>query len=191
MIFPGFTEALWLTKDSLNMPWQFITSIFLHANIAHLLYNLFALVFFGFMVEKLIGSKKFFYLFFISGIFANIISFNFYNASLGASGAIMALLGCLAILRPMMTVFAFGIIMPMFILAIVWIAGSVLGIFGLGDSGTGHIAHLSGVLIGVLYGFFLRLKKKEEKQQTSFTSSRKIIIPENSMRAWEDFYIKS
>jgi len=32
----------------------------------------------------------------------------------------------------------------------------VLGIFGLGEQGVGHLAHLSGILLGILYGLFLK-----------------------------------
>jgi len=174
-----------LTSQAISKPWQFVTSIFLHANISHLFYNLFALILFGFILEKIIGSKKFIFIFLFSGIIANLIAFNFYPSSLGASGAIYGILGCLAVLRPGMTVWAFNLPMPMFIAAIIWAAGSVLGIFGLGDPTTGHIAHLSGIGIGVLYGLFLKLRyKKDNKNKIIYTT--KINLPENYMRSWED-----
>ncbi len=184
-IVPGFTETFLLTSDSLDSPWRFLTAVFLHGSIVHLFYNLFALVLFGIMLESLIGSKKFLWLFLISGILANVASFWFYPSSLGASGAIMAVIGCLAILRPLMTVWAFNLPMPMFIAAIIWVGGSVMGIFGFGDQSTGYIAHLAGIVIGLLYGFYLRLKfpSSEKKEQ-------KIIIDEDSMRRWEDWHLR-
>jgi len=186
---PLFTQTFILSSDALFKPWQFLSAIFLHGSLTHLLYNLFALFIFGLILERTIGSKKFVLLFLISGILANIFSFSFYPNSLGASGAIMALVGCLAVLRPMMAVFAFGIILPMFAVAIVWVIGSFLGIFGFGDQGVGYIAHLSGLFIGVLYGFFLRLKYKRENHSV-YSSTRRIVIPEDTMRNWEDFYMK-
>lgn len=180
-IIPNFTETFMLTSEALTKPWQFITAIFLHGSITHLFYNLFALILFGFILEKIIGSKKFLLLFLISGIIANIISFPFYNASLGASGAIYAIMGCLALLRPGMTVWVFNLPMPMFIAAIIWTAGSIMGIFGFGDAGTGHIAHLSGIFLGVVYGIYLRIKYPRKRN-----IENKIIIHEESMRNWED-----
>ncbi len=194
-IIPGFTETFLLTSDAITKPWQFLTSIFLHGSLAHLAYNMFALVFFGLILESMIGSKKFLLLFILSGILANIVSFPFYESSLGASGAIMGVLACVAVLRPMMTVWAFGMIMPMFILAIIWAAGSFLGIFGFGDQGTGYIAHLGGLVIGTLYGFYLRFfrikrENQEQKGIRVYNFSNKIQIPEEDMRKWEDRFMK-
>ena len=187
-LIPGFTQIFLLSSDALSRPWQFLTAIFLHGSITHLLYNLFALVLFGIILEKFIGSKRFLALFLVSGILANIVSFMFYPSSLGASGAIMAIIGALAIIRPMMVVWAFNLPMPMFVLAIIWMAGSVLGVFGIGDTSTGYWAHLSGIFIGVLYGVFLRLKysflfgKKVQREQE--------VISEDYMKMWEDRHLK-
>lgn len=189
-IIPGFTETFLLSSDAMSKPWQFLTSIFLHGSIAHLAYNMFALVFFGLMLESLIGSKKFLLLFVLSGIIANIISFPFYDSSLGASGAIMGILACVAVLRPMMTVWAFGMIMPMFILAIIWAIGSFLGIFGFGDQETGYIAHLGGLIIGAFYGISIRFLFKKKEGVKVYNFSNKIHIPEEDMRKWEDRFMR-
>ena len=185
-LIPGFTESFLLTSNSLTEPWRFLTAIFLHGSIVHLFYNLFALVLFGIMLESLIGSKRFLWLFLISGILANVASFWFYPSSLGASGAIMAIIGCLAVLRPLMTVWAFSLPMPMFIAAILWVGGSVMGIFGFGDQSTGYIAHLGGIVAGLVYGFYLRLKYNQGPK----ISQPKIIIDEDSMRRWEDWHLR-
>lgn len=178
-----------LTPDALIKPWQFFTAVFLHGGVAHLFYNLFALFLFGFMLEKLIGSRKFFWLFILSGILANIFSFMIYpnTNALGASGAIMAVIGVVAVLRPMMTVWAFNLPMPMFIAAILWAAGSFLGIFGFGDQSVGHMAHLSGIFIGIFYGVYLRLRYS---RKTRIVDSHKIIIDEGAMRNWEDYNLR-
>lgn len=184
---PLFTQTFILSQDALIKPWQFLSAIFLHGSVIHLAYNLFALFIFGLILERTIGSRKFLLLFLISGIIANVFTFYFYPNSLGASGAIMAVIGCLAVLRPMMAVFSFGVILPMFAVAIVWIIGSFLGIFGFGDQGVGYIAHLSGLFIGVLYGFFLRLKNKDNNFSV-YSSDKKVVIPEDTMRGWEKVY---
>lgn len=192
LLVPGFTEMFYLTSEALASPWQFITAIFLHGGVAHLVYNLFALIVFGFMLEFLIGSKRFLVLYLFAGIFANLVSFMFYPSSLGASGAIMALIGCMAVLKPMMTVWAFNLPMPMFVLAIIWVVGSIMSVFGLGDANTGHIAHLSGIVIGLAYGFYLRMKKQKRDSggNNQISYQRKIDLPENYMQAWENYHLK-
>ena len=183
LIIPGFTELFVLNQLSYTEIWRFVSSIFLHGSIAHLFYNLFALALFGFILEKLIGSNKFLLVFFFSGIIANIISINFYASSLGASGAIMGILGCLAVIKPMMMVWAFGFPMPMFIASILWVIGDVLGALGaFGNSGIGNIAHLSGIAIGFLAGLFLREWRTAKKQL--------INMPESYMRIWENNNIR-
>lgn len=189
-IFNGFTDMFILNLKAIYeyQIWRFVTSIFLHGGVVHLLYNLFALLFFGFILERKIGSWKFVGIFFISGIIGNIIGVNFYSSSLGASGAIYGILGCLAIINPFMMVFAFGIIMPMFIAAIVWIIGDVMGVFGFGSQGTGYIAHLVGVFVGVVVGIVLRLFIRNGTRDNG--NSRKIVIDEGSIRGWEDSWMR-
>jgi membrane associated rhomboid family serine protease len=184
-IIPGFTEMFYLTNNSLASPWTFLTAVFLHGSIAHLFYNLFALILFGIMLESIIGSKRFLWLFLVSGFLANLASFWFYPSSLGASGAIMAIIGCLAVLRPLMTIWAFSLPMPMFVAAIIWIGGSVMGIFGFGDQSTGYLAHLGGIAVGLVYGFYLRLRYPQKKNL-----EQKIVLDENSIRSWEDWNLR-
>ena len=179
---PGFTDALVLNQQSFIEPWRFVTAIFLHGDITHLIYNLFALVLFGLILEKLIGSRKFLIVFIFSGIFANLISVNFYDSSLGASGAIFGIIGALAVARPLMTVWAFGLPMPMFIAAILWAAGDVIGIFA--PSGIANIAHLSGIAVGIIIAIFIKIMKPRKKSGFSYT--HKINIPEPQIRNWED-----
>jgi membrane associated rhomboid family serine protease len=183
----GFTDLFKLSENALPYIWQFLTAIFLHGSLSHLAYNLFALILFGLITERLIGSKRFLLLFFLSGILANIISWYWYPNALGASGAIMGVIGVAAAIKPLMIVWAFGMILPMFIVAILWIIGSILGIFGFGSQNIGYLAHLSGVLIGILYGLSLRLRSKRKKP--GFIFQRKIKIPENIMRRWEYNYM--
>ncbi|MCK4551261.1 MAG: rhomboid family intramembrane serine protease, partial [Candidatus Aenigmarchaeota archaeon] len=59
-------------------PWMIVTSMFLHLDFSHLFQNMFALAFFGILLEKLIGSKKFLYLYFAAGTAGSIASLVFY-----------------------------------------------------------------------------------------------------------------
>ncbi len=182
-IIPGLTEIFDLNKSVYSGEvWRYVTSIFLHASITHLLFNLFALLFFGIALESLIGSRKFLLVFFVSGILANVVSVNFYDSSLGASGAIMGIIGTATVINPMMMVWAFGVIMPIFAAAIVWVIGDLIGIFY--PQGVGNIAHLSGMGVGLLIGLLWRdWSKKEEKK-------REVMIPNQYLRFWEDRYMK-
>lgn len=178
--FNWFTELFVLNQLAYSQAWRFITAIFLHGSLSHLLYNIFALALFGFILEKIIGSRKFLVVFFASGIIANLIAVNFYNSSLGASGAIYGILGCLAFIKPLMMIWAFGLPMPMFIAAILWTAGSVLGVFM--PSNVGDIAHLSGIFVGFLIGLLLREWKRNKKELIRF--------PEGYMKVWENKYMR-
>lgn len=181
LFIPTFTNALLLNEQSWTQPWRFLTSIFLHGDIAHLLYNIFALALFGSILEKLIGGRKFLIVFFATGILANLFSINFYPSSLGASGAIFGVIGALIIVRPLMTVWAFGLPMPIFIAGILWVTGDVIGIFV--PSNVGNIAHLSGIFFGLIFGLFYRNWKPKPTHY-------KITLNENMIRDWEDNYLK-
>ena len=160
-LIPGFTEAFVLNNKTVTnyQYYRFLTAIFLHGDITHLFFNLFALFFFGIVLEKLVGSRKFFLIFLLSGIIANIISVNFYESSLGASGAIYGIMGALVVIRPFMLVWTFGMLMPIFIASILWVTADILRILGaFGPTNIGSIAHLSGILIGFLLGLLLRKK---------------------------------
>ncbi|MBD3252371.1 rhomboid family intramembrane serine protease [Candidatus Pacearchaeota archaeon] len=182
----GFTEMFVLNRKAYQGEvWRFVTSIFLHGSLTHLLFNLFALVFFGIILEKTIGSERFLIVFFLSGIFANLIAVNFYHSSLGASGAIYGVLGVITVLNPFIMVYAFGFIMPMFIAAILWIAADVLRVLGFNPGNVGAIAHLSGIFIGFLVGILLkkRLKIRKNKKQ-------KVNISDSYVDSWEKKYLR-
>jgi len=184
LVIPGFTDLFVLDQSYPNEIWRFLTAIFLHGSMGHLVANLFALALFGTILEGVIGSRKFLLVFFASGIIANIIAFWFYPSSLGASGAIYGILGALVILRPGMVVWVYGIPMPMVIAGIVWVAGGVLGLFYPSD--IGHIAHLSGIGVGAIFGLFFK-----DWREARMTSAREQIrIDESSMRNWEENYMR-
>jgi len=186
-VIPGFTDALVLNQSSLMQPWRFVSSIFLHGGVSHIVFNLFALLLFGLILEKLIGSRKFLVLYFASGIIANLIAVNFYSSSLGASGAIYGILGCLAVLRPRMVVWVYNLPMPMFVAAVVWVLAGVFGIFA--PSNVGDIAHLSGIAVGFLFGLWLRVRRKEKKVVRNY-GGLKVSIDESSARNWEDSWMR-
>ena len=60
--------AAYYPTNPLFKPWQPITYMFMHAGFTHLLFNMFAVFMFGPLLEQLMGSKKFFNYYFITGL---------------------------------------------------------------------------------------------------------------------------
>jgi len=155
--------------------WTFFTSMFMHAGFGHLLVNMISLMFIGNFVEKLIGKKRFLGLYFVGGLFAGVlfvliafftgIDFNVY--AVGASGAIFALGGLLAVLTPKLPVLVFFVIpMPM------WAAMGVLmfGLWALSVAAglpIGNTAHLGGLIVGLGYGIYLKKKYPRKTKMIS------------------------
>jgi uncharacterized protein len=165
--------------------WQLFTSMFMHANFTHLFVNMVSLFFLGSFIEKLIGRKRFFWLYMFSGLFAGflfVVLAYFFGVTdlgirifgspeifaVGASGAIFALAGLLAVLTPRLKVYVFfKIPMQMWIASLVlmfvlWAASIGAGL------PFGNTAHLGGLLVGAGYAFYL---KKKYKRKTAMISN--------------------
>ncbi len=185
----GFTELFVLDASHFMEMWRFLTAIFLHGGLGHLVLNLFALLLFGSVLEGLIGGRRFLLVFFATGIFANLIAINFYSSSLGASGAIFGIIGTLIIVRSLLVVWAFGLPMPIFIAGILWVIADVLGTVGflIGNpiDNTGNIAHLSGMLLGFIFGALWRNWANRGVRRVGG-----IELNERAMRKWEDNYLR-
>lgn len=78
-----------------NQYYRFITSIFIHIGISHILFNGYALYIFGPQIEMLMGKKKYLLFFLLTGIGGNLLTFffNFNSISAGASGSLFGLFG--------------------------------------------------------------------------------------------------
>ena len=149
-----------LTTGHPEYVWTWVVSIFAHGGITHLLFNGIALYFFGPIVERQVGSKKFTALFFASGIAAGLgqvglaLATGEQAAVLGASGAIMAIMGVLSITAPDLKVLLFFVI-PMSVRTLT-ILVAVFSLFFVASggilSGVAHFAHLVGLFIGLWYG---------------------------------------
>lgn len=164
--------------------WTFLTSMFLHVGFAHLIANMISLIFVGGFIEKLIGKKRFLYLYFIGGFIAS-LSFvlfagflgttalgdrffgNPLSLAMGASGAIFAIMGLLAILIPKMKVLVFFVIpLPMWAAMVgltffIWLLSASLSL------PVGNTAHLGGLLVGVIYGVYLKIKYPKKTKMIS------------------------
>ena len=74
--------------------WRLVTPLFLHIGLLHLMFNMYALLVLGSVVEQIYGSTRFLYLYLISGIGGAVGSALFSTAvSAGASGAIFGVAG--------------------------------------------------------------------------------------------------
>lgn len=176
---PVFTDLFILDSRLVTIRfWTLLTAIFLHSGVVHLLYNLFALALFGSILENIIGTRKFLILFFVSGLAASFASLPFYTRVLGASGAVFGIIGMLGILRPKMTVWLYHMPMPMILALFVWAIGDIIGIYA--PSGTANIAHLGGLAIGVIAGFYYYKQFRERKQK-----KEDVYIDEEKVKEWE------
>lgn len=162
-----YSHFVLVSGDIFVRPWILITHMFLHADGYHILFNMFGLYIFGLILEQRIGAKRFLFIYLLSGIIAGLLYSLFYNfilqknvIALGASAAVLGMLGVMIILLPhMKLLFFFVIPMPLWIAGIVWTAMDIFGIIF--PSGTGNIAHLLGLGCGLLYGLYLKKKKSK------------------------------
>ena len=69
--------ALYFPKNELFQPWQMLTHMFMHGNVMHILFNMFALWMFGIAVEQIFGTKKFVIFYILSGLGAALIQVAF------------------------------------------------------------------------------------------------------------------
>ncbi|MEM3091980.1 MAG: rhomboid family intramembrane serine protease [Candidatus Pacearchaeota archaeon] len=151
--------------------WTFFTSMFMHAGLIHLLANMFSLFFVGGLVEKIIGKKRYFWFYILSGFFAGvffIISELFFFSGLpavGASGAIFGLIGLLVILTPNLPVYIMLMPIPIkmkyagpIMLVVLWL----ISIFG--RIPIGNMAHFGGLIVGIIYGVYLKNKYKRKTE---------------------------
>jgi len=73
--------------------WRLITAMFLHGGLIHIGFNMMALMQFGPALEELYGSARYFFLYVVTGAFGFLVSAAMGNHSLGASGALLGLVG--------------------------------------------------------------------------------------------------
>lgn len=181
---PSITnEFALISSDVLSRPWILITSIFLHGSLDHIFFNMFALAIFGMILERIIGSRKFMLIFFITGIIASIGSVFFYDAALGASGAIMGIAGCLAMIRPKMMVYIYGIApMPMVLAVGLWALIDLVGFFSPVSTGIANIAHLTGLFSGIAFGLTWRKNFPVQKPGK--------LVSEREIDRWEEEYMR-
>ena len=152
-------EYVFVSKNAFSRPWTFVTSIFLHSDLDHLMFNMVGLAFFGYYVETVVGRKSLLIVFFSAGV-AGAFSILPLVGGLGASAAIMGTLGFLAVTNPDYPVKTFFIpwYRPALFLAILYGTFDFLYPFTLKEP-IGYGAHLAGLFMGGLLGVYWKKKR--------------------------------
>lgn len=141
-----------------HQPWTIITNLFVHGSIGHIIANMVSLYFLGSFFIRLVGDRNFLRVYFIGGIIGNIFYLFLgepFSIVVGASGAIFAIGGALALMRPNIKVLVFPIPAPLPL----WVA--IIGGF-LIISFFPHVAwqaHLGGLLSGLLAGYYFKKRR--------------------------------
>ncbi len=173
-VFTNITNTFVLFPSQiLSRPWILITSMFLHGSGSHIFYNMYGLLIFGPLLEEKIGPKRFLSLYLISGILAGlghvVLSKLIYGTAppaLGASGALMGIIGALIILMPdLRLLLFFAIPMPLWVAGILWAVIDFVGIFL--PSNVANLAHLVGLGVGLLYGLYLKKQRGNYRKRFS------------------------
>lgn len=154
--------ALFVPRSPFFHIWQPITYMFLHGSFFHLFFNMYALLMFGSVLERCIGTKKFLTFYFVCGIGAAIAhvvtlmlmksSSMIYVPTVGASGAIYGVLIGFAMFYPNSQL---TLLFPPITLkakVFVWIFVGLELLMGVTETADGiaHFAHLGGMVIGYL-----------------------------------------
>ena len=132
---------------NIGQPWRFITAIFLHGSILHIVFNMWVLMDIGPMVEELYGSARYLFLFVASGAAGYLLSSAVGSLSVGASGSLLGLVGVLLAATTGRKSIAAQSLRSSLIRWLVYI-----GVLGLIMRGTDNFAHLGGLAAGYLLG---------------------------------------
>ncbi|RLI75320.1 rhomboid family intramembrane serine protease [Archaeoglobales archaeon] len=149
------------------MPWQILSSVFLHVSFDHYLVNMIVLLFFGSELERRVGSKNYLKIFILSGLAGNAAYLvyaystgNLYPA-LGASASILGVMGTLAVIAPEIRVLLFFFIpMSIRVAILLFAAWDLLMLPYSSIDNIAHIAHLAGLLVGLYYGKRLKILRR-------------------------------
>jgi membrane associated rhomboid family serine protease len=159
---PALLERLILWPPAIDRKKQYdrlLTHGFVHADWSHLLFNMITLYFFGRVIERvmseLIGPLGF-VLFYLSAIVIAILPTYLRHRhdpqyrSLGASGAVSAVLFAFILLQPWSLIIVFVLPLPAILYAVAYVAYS-FWMDKRGGDNINHSAHLSGAIYGVLF----------------------------------------
>ena len=140
--------------------WRLASYGLLHADLSHLLFNMITLFFFGRLIEQvmvqLTGSWLTYPLFYLTALVVSILPSYLRNQSnrnyfsLGASGAVSAVLFAFILIQPWSLIFVFFIPAPAILYAVFYVGYSIWMDRRGGDR-INHSAHLAGAAFGVMF----------------------------------------
>jgi membrane associated rhomboid family serine protease len=147
------------------------TSMFLHGGWMHIIGNMFFLWVFGDNVETVLGHIRYLFFYLAGGIvasLAHIIATMNDIPSLGASGAISAVLGAYIVMFPRSQIrtlvflgfFITTMRISAFIFLGIWFFIQLISSSGGADSGVAWYAHIGGFIFGILIGFVFKRRAK-------------------------------
>lgn len=120
----------------------------------------------GPVLEMRIGRRRFVYLFLGAGILAGAAQLLVIPSNivvLGASGAILGVLGTLTVLAPRLLVLLFFFVpMQLWMVTLVFGGLSALLVFTAQGGSIAHMAHFTGLVVGLVYGY--KLQRKERRR---------------------------
>ncbi|RPE81879.1 rhomboid family intramembrane serine protease [Vulcaniibacterium tengchongense] len=159
---PRLIERLILWPPAVDRQRQYdrlLTHGLVHADWGHLLFNMITLFFFGRVIESVVGGligPLGFVLFYLSAIVVAILPSYLrhrhdpHYRSLGASGAVSAVLFAYVLLQPWSLIIVLVVPVPAILYAVVYVAYS-FWMDKRGGDNINHNAHLSGAIYGVLF----------------------------------------
>ena len=149
--------ALWPLDTGRFMPWQVLSYAFLHGDLFHLFLNMLGLWMFGTELERLWGPRRY-ARFLLAGVLAAAAVQLLFTAiggssvpTVGASGALFALLLAFGMLFPNRVIMPLFPPIPMKARTFVFVFGTLELVLGItGGGGIAHFAHLGGMVGGYL-----------------------------------------
>jgi membrane associated rhomboid family serine protease len=137
--------------------WRLISSGFVHANFSHLLFNLLTFYFFAFTLERRIGTVAFVVLYGLGLLIGNLTTYVKHRnepdyVTLGASGAVSAVLFASIVYFPTMRLYIFPLPVPIpaLLFAALYLGYSYYQARQSGDR-VNHEAHIGGALTGIVF----------------------------------------
>ena len=166
-------------------PWRLVSSAFLHIGLMHLLFNGFAMYFFGQIAEPMFGSSKFLALFLLAAIGGNLLN-NYITwqgivegsgqpgISAGASGGIMGI-GAALLIAALFKISVNGMVLNLKSLMLIMGINLVYGFAVPGIDNAGHIGGaVTGLVIALAIGIAHRQRMSAQlasipSYQTDYT----------------------
>lgn len=139
---------------SIGEAWRLLTANFLHADLLHILSNMYALWYMGGVLQRLFGSKWLVSVYVITGVIASVVTVLFTSLpSVGASGAVFGIIGFL--LGVSFKKQRYGMELPFDWRQIAPVAVYSLLIGFVGVPGINNWAHLGGLVAGGALGYMI------------------------------------